>query len=530
MKKRALVTAAAVLSVAALTACGGKKEVSVATTTAETTAVTADTIAESSTDGQAESTASTDTLRVILNSEPSNLDPHNNTRLTAWAVQEEVFDKLVTKDDDGNIVPDLAIKWEQIDDKTTRFYLRDDVTFHDGTKLTADDVVFSLQRACEASGSKTFFIAFDAENIKKVDDYTVDVATKEPFAAVLNYLASARGAILCKSAVESKGDEEFGRSPVGSGPFKFVSWTTGDKIVLERNEEYWGDKPAYTNLQFRFVTEATNRAIEVETGGADIAYSIAANDAERLQGNSDVSVITGPAYQYVYVSMNMSDETLKDHKVRQALTEAIDIPSLVEAVYGDSAQVADSYMSPSVAYHVSMEPKTYDPEDAKKLLAEAGYDDGLELTIKMAEDNNFSTMAEIIQGMWAEVGVTANIESMEQATYLEKANAGEVQIGMASTNAVSGDPDNAMMIWRTTAVNAIQACDPKIDEYLNAGASEFDTEKRAEIYKEVQQYMWNQDYAVPVCFPNVTYATRSNVSGLQCNPGSTPDLAKVVLK
>ena len=503
MKKRALVTAAAVLSVAALTACGGKKEVSVATTVAETTAAAADTTAESSTDGQAESTASADTLRVILNSEPSNLDPHNNTRLTAWAVQEEIFDKLVTKDDDGNIVPDLATKWEQIDDKTTRFYLRDDVTFHDGTKLTADDVVFSLQRACEASGSKTFYISFDPENIKKVDDYTVDVATKEPFAAVLNYLASARGAILCKSAVESKGDEEFGRSPVGSGPFKFVSWTTGDKIVLERNEEYWGDKPAYTNLQFRFVTEATNRAIEVETGGADIAYSIAANDAERLQGNSDVNVITGPAYQYVYVSMNMSDETLKDHRVRQALTEAIDIPSLVEAVYGDSA---------------------------KKLLAEAGYGDGLELTIKMAEDNNFSTMAEIIQGMWAEVGVTANIESMEQATYLEKANAGEVQIGMASTNAVSGDPDNAMMIWRTTAVNAIQACDPKIDEYLNAGASEFDTEKRAEIYKEVQQYMWDQDYAVPVCFPNVTYATRSNVSGLQCNPGSTPDLAKVVLK
>ena len=524
MKKK-MWLAAAVLSAFALTACGGKKETSVTAAPAETTAAAADSSAAAT-----EDTASADTLRVILNSEPSNLDPHNNTRLTAWAVQEEIFDKLVTKDDDGNIVPDLATKWEQIDDRTTRFYLRDDVNFHDGSKLTADDVVFSLQRACESSGSKTFLISFDAENIKKVDDYTVDVATKEPFAAVMNYLASARGAILSKAAVENKGDEEFGRSPVGSGPFKFVSWTTGDKIILERNEEYWGDKPAYTNLQFRFVTEATNRAIEVETGGADIAYSIAANDADRLKDNSDVNVITGPAYQFVYVSLNMSDETLKDQRVRQALTEAIDIPSLVEAVYGDSAQVADSYMSPSVLDHETMEAKKYDPEDAKKLLADAGYADGLEVTIKLAEDNNFSTMAEIVQGMWAEIGVTANIESMEQATYLEQANAGDVQIAMASTNAVSGDPDNALMIWRTTAVNAIQACDPKIDEYLNAGASEFDAEKRAEIYKEAQQYIWDQDYAVPVCFPNVTYATRSNVSGLQCNPGSTPDLAKVVLK
>lgn len=528
MKKKKVLAAALVMSALALTACGGKKEVSGVTEAADTTAA-ADAAGDTAAAGTAES-GSSDQLRVILNSEPSNLDPHNNTRLTAWAVQEEIFDKLVTKDADGNIVADLATDWEQVDERTIRFHLREDVTFHDGSPLTADDVVFSLQRACESAGSQTFFISFDAENIKKVDEYTVDVATKEPFAAVLNYLASARGAILCKSAVESEGDEEFGRSPVGSGPFKFVSWTTGDQIVLERNEEYWGDKPAYKDLQFRFVTEATNRAIEVETGGADIVYSVAANDAERLKDNADVNVITGPAYQFVYVSLNMSDETLQNATLRQALTEAIDIPSLVEAVYGESAQVADSYMSPSVAYHAAMEAKTYDPEHAKELLAEAGYADGLTLTIKMAEDNTFSTMAEIVQGMWSEIGVTTEIESMEQATYLEQANAGEVQVAMASTNAVSGDPDNALMIWRTTAVNAIQANDPKIDEYLNAGASEFDTEKRAEIYKEAQQYLWDQNYAVPIAFPNVTYATRSNISGLQCNPGSTPDLAKVVIE
>lgn len=519
MKKFSKVIALLLVASLALTACGGAKPASPSGSAAP---------AESASSEAGEKVPA-DTLRVILNSEPSNIDPHNNTRLTSWAVQEEVFDKLVTKDEKGNILPDLATKWEQIDENTWRFYLREDVTFHDGSKLTADDVVFSFQRACQSTGSQTFFVNFDAGNIKAVDPYTVDVATKQPFAAVLNYLAAARGAILCKAAVESMGDEAYGRAPIGSGPFKVTSWTTGDSIVLTRNEEYWGDKPAYSTLQFRFVTEASNRAIELETGGADVVYSIVANDAARLASNSKVKIVSGPAYQFIYVSFNMSDKTLSNEKLRQALVTAIDIPSLVEAVYGSSAQVADSYMSPNITGHAAMPAKTYDVEKAKALLAEAGYSNGLELTIKLAEDNTFATMAEIVQAMWAEIGVTAKIESMEQATYLEQANAGQVQVAMASTNAVSGDPDNALMIWRTTAINAIQACDPKIDEFLIAGGAEFDPAKRTEIYKEAQQYLWDKDYGVPVCFPNVTYGTSNKVENFECHPGSTPDLAKVVI-
>lgn len=518
MKKVSKMIALLLIASMALTACGGS-----APTASSSSAAT---VTSSST---VEEKVPADTLRVILNSEPSNIDPHNNTRLTSWAVQEEVFDKLVTKDEKGNILPDVATKWEQVDNVTWRFTLREDVTFHDGSKLTAEDVVFSLQRACAAAGSQTFFVNFDASKIKAVDTYTVDVVTKQPFAAVLNYLASARGAILCKAAVTSMGDEAYGRAPIGSGPFKVSSWTTGDNIVLTRNEEYWGEKPAYSTLKFRFVTEASNRAIELETGGADIVYSIVANDAERLKTNSDVKIVSGPAYQFVYVSFNMSDPTLSNETLREALTAAIDVPSLVKAIYGESAQVADSYMSPNIAAHATMEAKTYDAAKAKELLAKAGYANGLELTIKLAEDSNFSTMAEIVQAMWAEIGVTTKIETMEQATYLEQANAGQVQVAMASTNAVSGDPDNALMIWRSTAVNAIQACDPKIDEFLNAGGAEFDPTARAAIYKEAQQYLWAKNYGVPVCFPNVTYGTSTKIENFECDPGSTPDLATVVI-
>lgn len=477
----------------------------------------------------AEGSTGSDTLRVVLGSEPPNADPHNNTRLTSWAVQEEVFDKLVQKDEQGNILPDLATSWEQIDECTIRFHLREGVLFHDGSELTAEDVAFSFARACRCTGSQSFFINFDPEGMKAVDKYTVDVATKKPFAAALNYLATARGAILCKAAVESMGDEAYGLNPIGSGPFKVEKWSVGNEIILTRNEEYWGEKPAYKTLQFRFITEASNRAIELETGNADIVYSIASNDAARLANAAGVKIVSGPAYNFVYISLNMSDPTLKNDKLREALVMATDVPALVEAAYDETVQVADSYMSPNVSYQVSMGASEYNVEKAQKLLAEAGYPNGLTLKLSVNEDTTFGFIAQIIQGMWAEIGVTAEIETMEQATYLERANAGQVQVAVASSNAVSGDPDNAFMIWRTTAVNAIQADDPTIDEYLDKGGVEFDPAARGAIYKELQEYMWNKHYAVPLCFPNVVYGIRDNVEGFYCHPGSTPDLAKIVL-
>ena len=162
-----------------------------------------------------------DEVVVILRAEPSNIDPHGNTELVAMTTQVQIFETLVTKDQDGNIIPCLAESWEQIDERTTRFTLRDDVYFHNGEKLTAEDVVFTIQRAVEKPSSAAIFAAFDPENTKVVDERTVDVATTEPFAAVFNYLASTRGGIVCKKAVEEMGDDAFGRSPVGTGPFVF---------------------------------------------------------------------------------------------------------------------------------------------------------------------------------------------------------------------------------------------------------------------------------------------------------------------
>lgn len=468
-----------------------------------------------------------DSLSVALKAEPGNIDPHGNTQLVSFAIQREIFNTLVQKDENGNIVPELAESWEVLDDTTIRFHLRDDVYFHNGEKMTAEDVRFSIARATEGKGSKTLFVNFDGENTKVVDDTTVDIKLKAPFAAALNYLTSSRGDILSKKAVEELGDEEFGRQPVGTGPFKFKEWKSGVSVELERNEEYWGEKPSYSKLTFKFITEAANRAIELETGGVDIAYDISPNDVSRLEDSPECQIVQGQGYKFTYITLNMQDEYLKNQKVREALSIAVDMPSLVDAVYSGTAVVADSVMNPNMFGYVSIGQNEYNVEKAKTLLAEAGYPDGFTISMKTNDDKQFIAVLEIVQNMWKEIGVTGEIQSYEQASYLDMAKAGEVQVGMSSTTATTGDPDNALFYLDQGYKGHFQPNDDKIAGLLADGRGEYDESKRAAVYEELEHYIWDQHYMIPVCYTNVIYGTGKNVENLPCDPGTTPDLSKV---
>lgn len=179
-----------------------------------------------------------DILTVAFRNEPANMDPTGSSSLTAFCIQFQNFDRLIINNGDGTFAPSLAKEWEQIDSLTYRFYLQEGVKFHDGSEMTADDVVYTIARAEKSSFSSSFFGYFNGEACKAVDKYTVDISTYEPFAPFLTYLSSSRGSIVPKAYIEKVGDEEFGRKPIGTGAFKFDSWTSGDNITMVRNDNY----------------------------------------------------------------------------------------------------------------------------------------------------------------------------------------------------------------------------------------------------------------------------------------------------
>lgn len=500
-----------------LSACGGKPGNPSTSGTASTPGTS------SATPG----TSSKNELKVAIRAEPSTLDPHNSTALANFAVQRVVYDTLVVQDRNGEIVPGLAESWEVIDELTIRFHLRSGVKFSNGAELTAEDVLFSLQRATTEKGSASMFSSFDAENSEVIDPLTIDIRVKQPFAAIYNYLASARGDIICKGALEEMGAEAYGCSPVGTGPFVLTEWKTGDSLVLTRSENYWGSKPAYEKLTVRVITEAANRSIELETGGVDIIYDVAANDVERLESNDKVKVVSGPGYKFSYITMNMSMAPFDDIRVREALILALDMPTIVNVAYGNSATVADSLMAPTVFGYSKIGPYEYNPERAKQLLAEAGYANGLQVTVMLNEDRNFIDVMEVAQNMWRDVGVETDIQIMDQATLLSKAANGEVPMGVTNSTPTTGDPDHALMIWPTSYKSFLRNSNTKIDEYLEAGKAAYDTTERAAIYKEAMEYMWQQYNLIPICFTNAVYATGVDVENFVCHPGNTPNLAEV---
>ncbi|MCT4593991.1 MAG: ABC transporter substrate-binding protein [Anaeromicrobium sp.] len=469
-----------------------------------------------------------DTFTVVFKGEPGNLDPQNNSQLVAYATERVLYDTLIQKDEEGNLIPGIAKKWEVIDDTTVRFYLRDDVYFHNGDQLTGEDVKYTINRATKMPLTATIFSSFDGENTSVVDKFTVDVKLKTPFAAVYNYLTYSRAAIVSKKAMEEMGEVEYGRNPVGTGPLKLKEWVNGTSITLERNDNYWGEKPQYKDLVIKFISEPANRAIELETGGADAVFDIDENDIRRLEEAPELQVLKGPSYKITYLVLNLQDERFKDPKVREAFSYAIDKESLVDAVFSGTAKVADSVMPTTIFGYKSIGKTPYDPEKAKKLLAEAGFAGGMNIKLKTNQDKKHRNVTEIIQNMWKNVGVNVEIKIMDKATYLASKEVFEVVI--ASQTATTGDPGHVLWMWDSSYTKgSFHSTDPKIDELLDKGMKTYEPEARKKVYEELQDYLWDGKYMIPIAFPSVVYGTGTHVENFEVSPSNTPNLAKVVV-
>lgn len=472
-----------------------------------------------------------DEVIAVLRAEPSNIDPHGNSELAAMSVQVQVFETLVKKDAKGNIVPCLAKSWEKINDKTMRFKLRDDVYFHNGDKLTAEDVAFTIQRATKKPMSASIFAAFDGEKTRAVDATTVDIATKKPFAALFNYLTSTRGGIISKRAVTEMGDAKFGRAPVGTGPFTCAggNWVTGTSITLKRNDKYWGKKPQYKTLTFKFITETANRALEIESGNADIVYDPDTNDLERLKTVKGIKVLTGNSYGFSYIIISLDDKGLADIRLRQALSLALDTTEIVKSVYGAYGTPAESVVPRTIFAYSSQGKHEYNIEKAKKLMAEAGHPNGMEVSLHLPSSKEQQDIGIIAQNMWKKIGVTAKISTMSMSELIASGHRGQNQIAIYAATYSTGDPGHALASFDTRNASEMHPNDKNIDAMLDQGNAAYDPKERAAVYAKIQDYIYHKYFMIPIGNKTVNYLITNQVQGFTADPGNIPVLADVVV-
>ena len=459
------------------------------------------------------------------------LDPHSITSSPNAIHIEAIYDTLVTYDKNLSIVPRLAKDWKVSEDgMTITFYLREDVTFHDGTPFNAEAVVFNINRLLDPETKVPLrtYIGF-VESARVIDEYTVEVKLEYPHGPALHRFTAPVNAMVSPAAVEKYG-ADFGRHPVGTGAFEFVEWARDDYILLKKNENYWGDGPYVDELLIRVVPEDGARVLMLEAGEADVIVRVPPPDVPRLKARDDIEVVVAPSTRVIYIGMNNQHEILNDLRVRQAINYAVNKQAIVEVLLQGYASVMDSPLTPQYFAYKSVGQYAYNPELAKALLREAGYPKGFEITLFTPKGRYLMDyrIAEAIQGYLGSVGIAAQIKTMEWSTYistvLKPLEESPLELYLLGWGPWILDPDQQLYAmyhssqWPPSGFNASFYKNDRVDELLQIGTSNPDQDARREAYTEAQQLIWEDAPWLFLHYEQQIVAMRSNVKGVLILP------------
>ncbi|UFJ42608.1 ABC transporter substrate-binding protein [Brevibacillus humidisoli] len=349
-----------------------------------------------------------------------DIHDHNNT--STEAVHVNMFNYLVRKDANQQIQPDLAVSWETVNETTWRFQLREGVAFHNGDPFTAADVKFTLERVAGDNKLLEYGNYKQIKEVKVVDEHTVDIITHAPEPVLLNRLSRLGSGMLPSTYIEENGWDHFLSQPVGTGPYKFSEWIRDDRLILVKNDQYFGDQPKWDKLIFRSIPEDATRVAELLTGGVDLAVNIPPSDLQRIEENQGTHTVQGSTQRVMLLAVRMTDGAVTaDHRVREAIDLAIDEQAIVRNILAGGGTPTRTRVTPgNFGGHPDLyDTSLYDPERAKKLLAEAGYASGLELTLSAPSGRYLKDKetAELIMAMLGEVGIKANLELLEWSSF-----------------------------------------------------------------------------------------------------------------
>lgn len=435
---------------------------------------------------------------VAMLSEPDNLDVQDTTQNSSASVDKCIYEGLVTLDQNMKIANLLAKDWEVSDDaKEFTFTLQEGVTFHDGEPFNAAAVVAAYDRVLDPESTLRRAGYFNAvlESVEEVDEYTVKFVALFPFAAMVATLAHPAGGIPSPKAAEAAG-LDFGTQPVGTGPYKFVSWVRGDLITLEANADYWNPDWAASvpTMTIRGVSEPGAQSIAVQSGDAAFAGPVDAPQAQLLRQVEGMEVTSVPGLTVYWATMNNLQDPFKDVKVRQALNHAIDKDAVLQAASLGEGYVVDSPIAKDTWGYASVGGYEYDVEKAKSLLAEAGLADGFETKIICTVIHRDRAVA--IQGMLSQIGVNAEVQQLESAAVTDEISKPEgentVQMVMSQWSPSTGDADWALRPiytkdqWPPAGSTYSFFTDEEVESAIQQGLELADPVARAEAYATAQ--------------------------------------------
>ncbi|MEA4880651.1 MAG: ABC transporter substrate-binding protein [Synergistaceae bacterium] len=468
--------------------------------------------------------AEMETFNMGLASDAKNLDPHRATDTMSFTVLKHIQEPLVTVDGKTKeLVPVLVEKWEMLDPETYKFYLKKGVKFHNGEEFTAEDVVFSFTRVAQKesvhAGNKGRQI--DPDGFQIVDKYTVIVKTRGPLGGWLEGMKHPYASIFNKKAVEDGGEEYF-RNPVGTGPFKFKNWVKGEKVELERFEEYHGKKANFKNLNFLVIPDDSSRVIALETGKVDMIYGVPPSDLMRLNSSQKTKVVSAPGLRLIYLGANTQKKPLDDPRVRLALEYGVNKEAFGLVVYqGNSTQPAGPLVTASTFTPKDATPFPYDPKKAKELLKEAGFPDGLTLNLWTGSLQDNVNGATVLQSMLAQVGITIKIQVFEPSALMAaitKNNDHDLYIAQWGMQTSRNAGDFWLSLFSSGSVpasNWAMLKDDEMDRLLALGQSTVDQGARTEVLQKIWDRLAVLHPIVPLVIPNELYGARKDLRGVE---------------
>ena len=463
------------------------------------------------------------TLKVAFGYKPRSFDPHRHTDSSTLAVTKQIYSNLFSLDENGDLVPELVEKYETLPDNSIILTLKKGVFFQDGSEMKAKDAAASLKRNLDIPISKV--LVESIKDLEVLDDYRLKIIQNNAPTILLHNFAHSSIAIV----KEVPANEE-GINIVGTGAYKIKKWGIGEKVELEAFDKFFQGEPKIKNLVFMTIPENSNRLIALETGEIDIAYDISSTDVKGLLKDENLKLVSKSSLGTDFISINTKKIT--DKRVRQAIELGVNKEDISTAVFEGMTELAPSLLAPSVfGYDKNVKLKPYDPEKARELLKEAGYENGLKLELWIYEEPTRMQMAQVIQSNLKEIGIDVSIQVLELSSFLQFTANGQHDMLIGLWYVSTGDADYGYYpLLHSSSAGAVGNrsffANEEFDHLLDEARTTSSVEKREENYAKAQDILSEEVPLFPLDYKVYIIGMNKKVDGFIFNANGNHILYK----